>query len=295
MSDASTSLADHPAGKPKTIRHHGRRGGAASTGRKRRRWGADGRSGRGRWQTLLWDSTPTSVLIDEATGLIERRNWRRAIRVLAVAAATTEGDDRRDVLQRLAVASADGGQHRVSCEAVFELQEMEPRNADTWVAFANVALARGNYTHADAAARSALAQDPDHHGAWVAMTAGYAGLGWFDQARACLDRLDRRTLDDMDRWRIGRAVNRWSLAKTRWMIVAAASVLMVGILAVAVATSVPFVTREWRLREMRSSEPTREFESLAAGAWRFERRLRLGHAATVVASVAGFVAAVLLL
>lgn len=284
MSDASTSLADHPAGKTKTLRPPSRRGIAARSG-----------PDRGRWQTMLWDSTPTSVLLEEADQLIERRSWRRAIRVLAVAAATTTGDDHQRVLQRLAVTSADGGQHRVSCEAVFELQEAEQRDADTWSTFANVALARGNYAHADAAARSALAEDADHRQAWLALTAAYAGQGWFDEAETCLDRVDRESLTDMERWRIGRAVNRWSLARSRWLAIAIVSAVLVGILAIAVAVSVPFAAREWRLRQLRSSDESRRFETFAAEAWRFEKRLRLAHGLAVVASVAGFVAALVFL
>ncbi len=282
MSDASTSLADHPAGKAKTLR-------------PTRRRGLDQKPGQGRWQSMLWDSTPPSVLLEEAGRLIERRSWRKAVKILAVAATTSVGDDRRRALQQLAVASADGGQHQVSCEAVFELQELQPRDADTWVSFANVALARGNYSHADAAARSALAEDPNHRGAWLALSAGYAGLGWFDQAGDCLTKVDDRPLTHLEQWRIGRAVNRWSLARSRWLLVGAVSALLVGVLAFAIATSIPFLTREWRLRGLRSSETADRFESFAGEAWRFEKKLRFAHAATVVASVAGFVAAVTLL
>ncbi len=232
------------------------------------------------------------MLLAEASRLVDRRRWRQAVRVLSVAATTSaDVDDRRHVLERLAVTSADGGHHGISCDAVFELQEIEPRRADTWVAFANVALARGNYEHADRAARSALADDDGNHGAWAALAASYAGLGWFDRAEACLDRLDRESLTDLERWRIGRAVNRWALTNTRWYVFGALAALVVGLLAVAVAVSVPFAARELRLRRLRADNPRRFLESLAATAWRYERRLRLSHAAAVCCSVAGFAAA----
>lgn len=250
-----------------------------------------------RWQSRLWDSTPASVLVDEADRLIDGRDFGRASRVLAVAAATAPEADveqRRTILQRLAVTAADGGRHRISGEAMFELQAMQPRDADTWVAFANVALARGNHTHADAAARAALVKAPDHHGAWVALAAGYAGLGWFDRARDCLDRLDDSAITDLERWRLGRAVNRWAMAESRWAVIGAASALLVGLLAVAIGSTVPLVTRDLRLRRLRSSRRDRRFEALASDAWRFERRLRIGHAAAVLTSVTAFVAVMLL-
>jgi tetratricopeptide (TPR) repeat protein len=175
---------------------------------------------------------------------------------------------------------------------VYQLQQLEPRDADTWVAFANVALARGNYEHADAAARSALEIDGSHHGAWVALAAGYAGLGWFDEAEACLDQLDRRAVTDRERWRIGRAVNRWAMSKSRWPTIGAVALVVVGVLAVAIAASVPFVAREFRLRSLRSDRVTGWFETAATDAWRFERRLRFGHGAIVVTSVMAFLAAV---
>ncbi|MGH1493214.1 MAG: hypothetical protein ACRBK7_28090 [Acidimicrobiales bacterium] len=283
MSDASTSLADNPAGKATILRPPLRRGRGLEPGT-----GA-------RWQSLLLDSPPTSVLLDEADRLIGARRWRQAIRVLSVAATTTvSSQDRWHILQRLAVTAADGGDHRVSAEAVYELQQMEPRDADTWVTFANVALARSNYGHADTAARAALAEDPSHHGAWIALAASYAGLGWFDEADDCLDHLDRAAISDRERWRIGRAVNRWALSKSRWFTVTAVAAVVVGVLAVAIASTVPFLTREWRLRDMRGAESTKWFEKLASDAWQFERKLRYGHALTVVTSVAGFVAVVLL-
>ncbi len=290
MSDASTSLADHPAGKANTLRPPGRR-----------RPGANGRSPRrlrtratGSWQAKLLDSTPTSVLVAEAGRMVERRDWRRATTLLAVAATTTDGPDRGDILRRLAVTAADGGRHRISGEAMYELQSLQPRSADTWVAIANVALARGNYQHADAAARAALAQAPDHAGAWSALAAGYAGLGWFERAQECLDRVDRTALTELQRWRIGRAVNRWAMAESRWGLVAAASALLVGVLALAVGTTVPFLARELRLRRLRTSGRAKRFEALATEAWRYERKLRLCHGVAVLASVAGFVAAVVL-
>lgn len=245
-----------------------------------------------RWQSDLWNSTPPSVLVEEANRLTASHDRRRAVRLLAVAATTTEDPTRRHaVLSQLAVTSADGGRHNVSADAVFELQQVTPRTADLWVTFAEVALSRGNYGHADSAARSALELDPDHRGAWAALAASYAGLGWFEAAHSCLDRVDRVALTDLQRWRIGRAVNRWSLTKTRWIAATVITAIIAGVLAVAIAVSIPFVTREFRLRSLRADEQSRPFEDMASEAWRFEHRLRIGHAALVSASVLTFVAA----
>lgn len=240
---------------------------------------------------LLWRPRPTSVLLDEADRLADRRRWKDATRVLSVAAATIEGDEaRRPLLERLAVTAADGGRHDVSREAVYELQQMEHRGPATWVAFANVALARGNHLHADRAARSALALAPGEHGAWAAMAAGYAGLGWFDQAGDCLDHLDRTTLTDRERWRIGRAVNRWALTGTGWLVAGALAVLVVGWLALAVAAIAPMVTREWRLRQLQRTRSGAALEAMAADAWRSAWRLRLVHGLAVWGAVSASLA-----
>ncbi len=283
VSDTTTTLSEHPAGTTK-LRVPRRRSRPARPKR---------------WQARLWDSTPTSVLTDEAGRLADEGHFRKASRLLAVAATTIDdGPQRRDVLRRLAVASAEGGQHRISCDAVFELQTEQPHDADTWVTFANVALARGNYSHADRAARSALELDENHQGAWIALATGYCGLGWFEAAEQCLDHVDREQLSDRDRNRIGRAVNRWSLSGTRWILISAVAALLVGVLAIAVAASVPFVTRDWRLQRLRATSPassTKFFESLATDAWKLERKLRAAHASAVVVSIIAFVAATTLL
>jgi tetratricopeptide (TPR) repeat protein len=284
VSDSNTSLAEHPAG---TTRFR--------TPRRRVR------PSRKRWQHGLVDTTPTSVLAEEAGRLAENGKLRQAIRLLAVAATTTEeGPLRRSILQQLAVTAAEGGQHRISGEAIFELQtdEQAEADADTWVTFANVALARGNYGHADQAARTALSIDADHPDAWTALAGSYCGLGWFEAADECLDHLDRSLLSERDQRRLGKAVNRWALSDTPWMVISAIAALLLGVLALAVAVSIPFVAREWRLRNLRSTADATTatfFEPAATAAWRLEHRLRLAHGSAVVASVGAFLAASLLL
>ncbi|MGI9595031.1 MAG: hypothetical protein ACR2QK_02660, partial [Acidimicrobiales bacterium] len=107
----------------------------------------------GRWRVELWDETPPAVMLAEADRLCRAHRFRRAIRILATAAETTEGAERDAVLRSLATAAADGGRHHLSADAVYELQAggeaPDELDADTWACFANVALARGNHLHAD--------------------------------------------------------------------------------------------------------------------------------------------------
>jgi hypothetical protein len=233
------------------------------------------------------------VLVAEADRLADGRRWRAATRVLTVAADAVEGEARRPVLERLAVTAADGGRHGLSREAVYELSRLGPHTSATWVAFANVALARGNHLHADRAARAALIGSPDDHGAWVALAAGYAGLGWFDRTRECLDHLDRGALTERDRWRIGRAVNRWALAGTGWLLLAAVAAPLLGLAVVAAGAVGPLVIRRWRVGRLRLVPDGEELATMAAAAWRASMGLRAAYGLAVAASL-GVVALTLL-
>jgi hypothetical protein len=234
------------------------------------------------WRRLLWHRPPIPVLLAEAERLVGDRRWRAATRVLTVAADTTEGEARRPILERLAVTAADGGRHGLSREAVYELSRLGPHPAATWVAFANVALARGNHLHADRAARAALVGAPADHGAWASMTAGYAGLGWFDEAASCLDRLDRDALTPLDRWRIGRATNRWALAGAGWFVLTLAATPIVGVLALGLAGVGPLALRRWRIGRLSAAPLGTELAAMAEEAWRSTVGLR---------SLCGFVVA----
>ena len=243
----------------------------------------------------MWRPMPTSRLLDEAERLAGQHRWKDATLVLSAAAATIEDvEARRPVLERLAVTAADGGRHDVSREAVYELQQTGHRGSSTWVAFANVALARGNHRHADRAARSALDLAPDDHEAWAALAAGYAGLGWFDEAEACLDHLDRSALTDRERWRIGREINRWALAGAGWLVVGLLAIVLVGWLAPAVAALTPLAVREWRVRRLQRSPTGGALGAMAVDAWRSARRLRLCLGLAVWGSVGAYLAAAFL-
>lgn len=223
----------------------------------------------------------------EADRLADGHRWRAATRVLTAAADGAEGEERRPVLERLAVTAADGGRHGTSREAVYELSRLGPHTPATWVAFANVALARGNHLHADRAARAALQDDPADHGAWTALSAGYAGLGWFDEAGACLDRLDRASLSERDRWRIGRAVNRWALGGTAWLILVVAAIPLLGVGVAALAVAGPPLVRRWRLDRLAAVGVGPELVEMARSAWRRAIGLRIAYGVVIgVASAA---------
>lgn len=237
------------------------------------------------WRTLLWRTPPTEVLLAEADRLAAEGRWRPATRLLVAAADRVDGDDGRPVLERLAVAAADAGRHGLSREAVYRLDRLGPHTPSTSVAFANVALARGNHLHADRAARSALAAEPTNREAWLALAAGYGGLGWFDESATCLGPVGADDLADREQFRIGRAVNRWSLAGTGWFVLALLAVPLVGWSAGIVAAIGPLAVRRWRLRHLRRVASGAVLAPMAAAAWRATRSQRSVHGA-LVASMA---------
>ncbi len=237
------------------------------------------------WRTLLWRSPPTEVLLAEAERLADEGRWRPATRILTAAVDGVEGEARRPVLEQLAVTAADGGRHDLSREAVYHLDRLGPHTPSTSVAFANVALARGNHQHADRAARSALAADPTNRGAWLALAAGYGGLGWFDHAAACLAPLGADPLTGPERQRIGRAVNRWALAGTAWLLLAVVAVPLVGWSAGVAAAVGPLVVRRWRLRHLSRDPSGALLAPMANGAWRSARARRAAHGLIAAAMV----------
>lgn len=184
-------------------------------------------------------------------------------------------------------------------------------DADGWIEVANDAVLRADFERADTAARLALAEDTANRRAWLAMAAGYAGLGWFEQSRTCLRRINDQPLTTEERRLVGRAVNRWALGATRWPWMTLVLAPVIGALAIAVGTSLPMAARNRRLAVLRRFEmeidpiegvdgwswppgataPEPNFWALADQAWPLDWRLRLGHVAAVVASIVLWVAA----
>ena len=237
-------------------------------------------------------SAPQSLLISEAEDLREQRDWKQVRRVLEAANATAvDVDDRRRVLELTATAAAEASKHRISSGAVYELAQIEPRPASTWIAIGDVALARGNYQHADTAAREALRLDPTNNQARLVMAASFAGLGWFDEAAGCLDQIDRTEISERHRYQIGQAVNRWATSKTMAFPFSLLAAVVAGILAISVGLSVPLITRWYRLRQLaRAEEPNNLFfvES-AAACWATRTKTKIMTAIGIVSPAVAYV------
>lgn len=131
------------------------------------------------------------ALKEEAITHLQHRRWKDAIRV-SLAAQTLRAHD-VDLHAVIAVASANSRKHGMAEHAVEALRfiiadktRSNDERANGLIAIASVRLAQGRYTEADTEARKALAFDSTHEGAWWHLTAGFVGLGWFEQANDCL-------------------------------------------------------------------------------------------------------------
>ncbi len=230
---------------------------------------AQGR-GTGKKKAPGWfTSAPQSILLSEAEKLRDERDWRTARRVLDAANATAiDKNDRRRVLELTATTAAEASKHRISSNAVYELSQIEPRSASTWVVIGDVALARGNYQHADTAAREALKLDPASSDAHLLLSASFAGLGWFNDASSCLDSVDRTAITARHRHQLGQAVNRWATTKTMAFPLAVLAALATGVLAISVGLGVPIITRHLRLRQLSKTDTTDNiFVETARSSW----------------------------
>ena len=99
-------------------------------------------------------------------------------------------------------------------------------------------------------------------------------------AEECFERIDAEDLTDQHRWTVGRAVNHWGLSRTWAIAVAGILFYPLGLLAIAVGMTVPFMVREFRLTRIEET-----MASLASSAWTDERWLRIAHASGVLTTV----------
>ena len=256
------------------------------------------------------------VLKDEAVDHLLQRRWDEAVRVSLAAQALRPTDI--DLHAVVAVAAAYSNKKTLCTEAVRAVRSIttdakadDIDRANGLIAIASVRLAQGRFADADTEARKALAFDSEHKGAWWQLTAGFAGLGWFEQASECLplatgeadvsspitasqpavsptaasktvipQAIDlQASTEAPDRtqplaeWQVGRAINQWAMSNTATWVVAVVGILLFGILGLALAASTPFIARE--IRVMRLDEPWRK---MAQEAWRTEHKLRIQHA-----------------
>ncbi len=222
-------------------------------------------------------------LIAEAELAIDERRWSDALRVLGAIDSIGASSIHTDGL--LAIAATHRNKKRLAREAVGRIQA-HPQTAASHRHLAQVAIARHQYLLADNETRAALAlvdADPDAEAApedWVNLAACYAGLGWFGEAGDCLDQAEQLGATDSAAWLVGRSTNHWGMSKARAGAIGVFLFLIVGLLAVAVAITVPFITREFRMTQL-----DERFAVLANDSWTHERWLRLAHAAGVLVTV----------
>ncbi len=136
-------------------------------------------------------SAAGDTLKDEAVSHLQNRQWKDAIRV-SLAAQTLRPHD-LDIHAIVAVSAAYSKKKDLCRRAVRALRTVagDPDQGDldranALIAIASVRIAQERFSDADTEARKALAFDSGHRGAWWQLTAGFAGLGWFDEAGECL-------------------------------------------------------------------------------------------------------------
>lgn len=205
--------------------------------------------------------------------------WRPALRLADTALRLQPGDP--ELAADRLVCLVELGRLRRAVAAAEDLRRTAPERATTWNALAALALARGRWGEADAAARRALDADPGSADAWGHLAAAFAGLGWFDEADRCLAGADEAGgPKPLVEQRVGRATNRWALARSGTVVVAATSFVVLGLLAIAVTCTAPFVVRELRVRRLPAHVRRR-----AEAAWVHQHGVRV-RAVLVVAVVA---------
>jgi len=132
-----------------------------------------------------------------------------------------------------------------------------PQTAASHRHLAQVAIAKHQYLLADSESRAAIEKveaDPELS----------ATLGASDSAK----------------WLVGRSTNHWGMSKTLATVAGVFMFLVIGLLALAVAITVPFLMREFRMTQLDD-----RFAVLANDAWSDERWLRLAHAGGVLLTV----------
>lgn len=222
-------------------------------------------------------------LIAEAELAITDRRWRDAMRVLGAIDSIGASSVHTDGL--LAIAATHLNKNRIAGEAIGRVRA-HPQTAASHRHLAQVAIARHQYLLGDSEARAAIAKveaDPDAEADpqdWANLAASYAGLGWFEEASDCLDEAEKLGADESATWLVGRSTNHWGMSKTFATVAGIFLFLLIGLLALAVAITVPFMMREFRMTQI-----DERFAVLANDAWNDERWLRLAHAGGVLLTV----------
>ncbi len=221
-------------------------------------------------------------LIVEAELAIHERRWRDALRILDAINAIEATSVHTDGL--VAIAATHLHRTRRAKEAIGRIRA-STQTAATHRSLAAIAVARHEFLTADTELRAGIDQAIEEGESvstedWAHLAAIYAGLGWFDDAEECFERIDAEDLTDQHRWTVGRSVNHWAMSRTWAIAVAGILFYPLGLLAVAVGMTVPFMVREFRLTRIDGN-----MASLASSAWEDERWLRIAHASGVLTTV----------
>lgn len=221
-------------------------------------------------------------LIVEADVAIDERRWRDALRILDAIDAIGASSVHTDGL--VAIACTHLHKTRRANEAIGRIRA-STQTAATHRSLASIAVARSEFLTADSEQRAGIDQAIEDGESistddWAHLAAIYAGLGWFDDAEECFDRIEASELTDQHRWLVGRSINHWALSKTWAIAIAALLFYPLGLLAIAVGMTVPFMVREFRLTQIDGT-----MAALASSAWEGERWLRISHAAGVLSTV----------
>ncbi len=242
-------------------------------------------------------TAPGAGLLTEAESLVSAGRTKKALDVFDVARTVIDDPIRnREVLARMVVVASDGGRMRPAARYAAELRGPETGGVELtaveWHALAVHEIRVGRFDRADTCAREALRLDDGAPQPWAALAASFAGLGWFDEARTCLDAAERRSTDHDQgartpeiMGRIGRAVNEWSLRQTHAATIAVIGVILLNLLGLAIALTVPFLVRGARIA--RIDDP---FATAAKQDWLGRHGLRLGRALAVLVLVVTWLA-----
>lgn len=213
------------------------------------------------------------ALVAEARTLVLDRQWKSSLTVLQSARRLRPTDAELDELVVVAAAHAKDDQELDA--ATYRLTSNHRGSASTWNALAASCLAGHDFDQADRYARQALAIEPNSITAWNTLAASYAGLGWFEESQECLAKTAQLStgepsLSPLERWQVGRSVNRWALTRTYTVFLIPILALVLGLLSVAFVLTAPLVVRELRVASL-----DEELKELADEAWATEHRMRI--------------------
>ncbi len=213
------------------------------------------------------------ALVDEARAMVLDREWKSALTVLRSARRLRPTDAELDELTVVAAAHAKNDEDLDA--ATYRLTSSHRGQASTWNALAASSLANHDFDQADRYARQALTIEPDSITAWNTLAASYAGLGWFEESQECLAKTAQLSgsepaLSPLERWQVGRSVNRWASTRTYTLFLIPLLALVLGLLAVAFVLTAPLVVRELRVVKLDD-----ELRELADEAWAGEHRMRI--------------------